>query len=132
MKPHIVWVKNNHVLGRSDYQLKHEPILYGWKPGSHWFFGDRSQMSVWHIDKPVKNEFHPTMKPVELFAMAIMNSSDINDIVCDLFSGSGTTIIACEQLNRRCRAMEIAPGYVAVALERWSAATGKQPELIEK
>jgi site-specific DNA-methyltransferase (adenine-specific) len=130
LKPHIIWKKNNHVLGRSDYQLKHEPILYGWKPGSHWFYGGRSEMSVFEIDKPVKSEFHPTMKPVELFEKPILNSSLDGEIVGDFFCGSGTTLIACEKLNRKCRAMEIAPEYVAVALERWSMATGKTPELM--
>lgn len=116
----LIWLKNNHVLGRSDYQYKHEPILYGWKPGSHWFYGDRSQFSVWEIPKPQNSDMHPTMKPVELFVRAIENSSRKDEMVGDWFSGSGTTLVACEQTGRLGRGIEIEPKYVAVTLERLS------------
>ena len=131
LKPQIIWVKNNHVLGRSDYQLKHEPILYGWKPGSHFWCGSRSEMSVWMVDKPTNSDLHPTTKPLELIEKAVTNSSKPGEVVADFFSGSGTTLIACERLGRKCRAIEITPGYVAVALERWAVMTGKTPVLIE-
>jgi len=114
----LIWAKNNHVLGRSDYNYKHEPIIYGWVNGSHKFYGGSSEVSLWEIDKPLKSEHHPTMKPVELFARAVKNSSLRGDIVCDPFLGSGTTMIACEQLGRKCYGIEIEPKYAAVTLER--------------
>jgi len=126
----LVWVKNNHVLGRCDYHYKHEPILYGWVDGSHKFYGDSNQFSTWEIDKPHKSDFHPTMKPVELYLRALSNSSKAGDIVAEPFCGSGTSLIACEQLGRKCRAIEISPGYVAVALQRFKDATGKVPKLL--
>jgi len=85
---------------------------------------------VWEVNKPQKSDLHPTMKPVELFARAINNSSRPGETVYDPFLGSGTTLIACEQLGRKCRAIEISPGYVAVALQRWADATGKEPKLM--
>ena len=130
LKPQIIWVKNNHVLGRSDYQLKHEPILYGWKEGSHYWNGSRSEMSVWQVDKPQNSDFHPTTKPVELAEKAIQNSSKPGELVFDGFLGSGTTLIACERLGRRCRAVEIEPGYCAVAIQRWVDMTGGEPVLL--
>lgn len=127
----LIWLKNNHVLGRSDYNYKHEPILYGWKrKGTHHFYGD-FQTSVIECDKPQNSDFHPTMKPVVLVSRLIPNNTQLGAIVYDPFSGSGTTIIACEQLGRRCRAVEISPGYVAVAIERWASSTGKTPVLLE-
>jgi len=126
----LVWVKNNHVLGRCDYHYKHEPILYGWVDGSHKFYGDASQFSTWEIDKPHKSDLHPTMKPVELYLRALSNSSKAGDVVAEPFCGSGTSLIACEQLGRKCRAIEINPGYVAVALQRFKDATGKEPNLL--
>lgn len=127
----IVWVKQQMVFGRQDYHYKHELIIYGWREGaSHYFVDDRTQTSVWEIDRPQVSKEHPTMKPVELVARAVENSSKPGDVVYEPFSGSGTTLIACENLKRKCRAIEISPGYVAVALERWSQATGKTPELI--
>ena len=125
----LVWVKNNHVLGRCDYHYKHEPILFGWVDGSHKFYGDASQFSTWEIDRPHKSDLHPTMKPVELYLRALSNSSKAGDIVAEPFCGSGTSLIACEQLGRKCRAIEISPGYVAVALQRFKDATGKTPTL---
>jgi DNA modification methylase len=113
------------------YHWQAEPLFFGWIPnGGHRWYGGRKQTTVWQIDRPAKSPEHPTMKPVELVARAIENSSLSDEIVYEPFSGSGTTIMACEQLGRRCRAVEIAPGYVAVALERWATATGKTPELI--
>jgi len=127
----LIWVKNNHVLGRCDYHYKHEPICYGWVDGSHKFYGGTGQFSTWEIDKPNKNDLHPTMKPVELYMRALMNSSRAGDVVAEPFCGSGTSIIACEQLGRKCRAIEISPGYVAVALQRFKDATGKNPRLVD-
>jgi len=125
----LIWLKNNHVLGRVDYAYKHEPILYAWKDGGHKFYGD-FQTSVIECNKPQKSDLHPTMKPVELVERLIRNSSLPGEIIYEPFSGSGTTIIACEQLNRQCRAIEISPAYVAVALQRYADATGDMPELM--
>jgi DNA modification methylase len=123
----IIWNKNSFVMGRADYHYKHEPILYGWKDGaSHQFFGGRSQSSVWDIPRPQKADLHPTMKPVELVARAIANSSKRGDIVLDLCGGSGTTLIAAEQTGRVARVCEIAPGYVDVIITRWETLTGRK------
>ena len=131
-KHSLVWVKNQFVLGRCDYHYKHEVILYGWiENGAHYFVDDHTKCSVIEVDKPRSSAKHPTMKPVELVTAMIENSTRKTEIVYEPFSGSGTTIIACEQLGRRCRAVEISPGYVAVALERWATATGKTPVLIQ-
>lgn len=127
----LVWVKNQFVLGRADYNYKHEPILYGWKDdGAHYFGGAGGACTVFEVDKPRSNNLHPTMKPVELVAPMVQNSSRPGDVVFEPFSGSGTTLIACESLGRRCRAVEIDPGYAAVTLQRWADATGGTPELI--
>lgn len=121
----LVWVKNNHVLGRTDYNYKHEPILYGWI-NTHNFYGKGDwQFSTWEIDKPLKNDLHPTMKPIALMVNAILNSTLKDNIVLDLFGGSGSTLIACEQTNRKCYMMEIDPHYVDVIVNRWSEFTGK-------
>ena len=118
----IIWAKDTFTLGRSDYHRQYEPILYGWEEGvSHYFCGDRSQGDVWEFAKPKKNDVHPTMKPVELCQRAVLNSSKPNDIVLDLFGGSGSTLIACEQTNRRCRMMEFEPKYCDVILKRFLA-----------
>lgn len=127
---YLVWVKNNHVLGRQDYANKHELIIYGWK-GKHEFYGD-FQTTVWEIDRPQKNQLHPTMKPIELASRMIGNSSKAESIVLDPFCGSGTTLIACEQLNRVCYAMEISPEYVTVIIRRWEALTGQKAQLIKE
>jgi len=129
----VIWKKQQLVFGRKDYHSKHEPILYGWKLGAaHYFVDDRTQDTVWEIDRPMRSDKeHPTQKPVDLYAKSITNSSASGAIVYEPFSGSGTALIACEQLGRRCRAVEISPGYVAVALERWATATGKTPVLID-
>lgn len=123
----IVWAKNTFTLGRSDYQRQHEPILYGWREGSdHYWCGARDQGDVWFFNKPVKNDLHPTMKPVELVERAIRNSSKSRDVVLDLFGGSGSTLIACEKNGRQGRLMELDPKYCDVIINRWQDLTGKQ------
>lgn len=160
LKQCLVWVKNTIVLGRQDYQWKHEPCLYGWKDGaSHYFVGERTHATVVeedrpdlakmskaellafskellanrdamptsaiYEDKPARNAEHPTMKPVKLFARLIRNSSRMGEVVLDTFGGSGTTIVACEQLARRARLMELDPHYCDVIIARWEKLTGK-------
>jgi DNA modification methylase len=120
LKHCLIWVKNNIVLGRSDYNYQHEPLLYGWKEGKHNFYGEGGASSVWQIDKPRSSKLHPTMKPVELCARAIKNSSKPNEIVLDLFGGSGSTLIACEQLDRICYMMELDCRYVDVIRKRYA------------
>lgn len=116
----IIWVKNNHVLGRTDYNYKHEPILYGWI-NHHKHYGNGEQnFSVWNYDKPLKNDLHPTMKPIKLIQNAVLNSTQgSNNIVADLFLGSGSTLIACEQTNRICYGMEIDCLYVDIIIRRY-------------
>lgn len=129
----LMWEKNSPTfsMGRLDYDYQHEPILYTWSK-SHKFYGEGKQKtSVWHYDKPRTCNLHPTMKPVELIKNAVLNSSQQGEVVLDIFSGSGTTIIACEETGRKCRAMEISPHYVDVAVERWQRATGKEAVLAE-
>ena len=161
----LIWNKNRLVMGRQDYQWKHEGCVYGWKDGaSHYFIDDRTQTTVYedkgidlkklkkeemlkllqdifsdkvsttiiNEDKPSVSEEHPTMKPVKLFARQIKNSSRIDEIVLDLFCGSGTTIIACEQLKRKAYCMEYDPHYVDVIIDRWEKYTGKKAELINE
>jgi len=125
----LIWLKNNHVLGRTDYAYKHEPILYAWKEGGHKFYGD-FQTSVIEVNKPSKSDLHPTMKPVELIVRLIENSSQLREIVYDLFTGSGTTLVACEQTGRIGYGMEIEPKYCAVTLQRLSD-MGLTPRLVE-
>lgn len=127
----LVWVKNTFVMGRQDYQWKHEPILYGWKLGAgHYFIDDRKQSTVLEFDKPSRNEEHPTMKPIELLAYLIKNSSNKNDLVIDFFGGSGSTLIACEQLGRRCYTMELDPKYCDVIIDRWETFTNEKAQLL--
>ena len=127
----IIWNKDSLVLSRKDYHTKYEPIWYGWKEGSRLCpLEDRKQSDVWDIPRPKKSEEHPTMKPVELVARAITNSSKKGDIVIDLFGGSGTTLIASEQTGRCCRMMELDPKYVDVIVNRWEELTGEKAELI--
>lgn len=129
----LVWVKNAFVMGRQDYHWKHEPVLYGWKPGaSHYFINDRSQSTVLEFDKPIRNEDHPTMKPIDLIAYLINNSSKKDEIVLDLFGGSGTTMIACEQTNRKAFIMELDPRYCDVIVDRWEKFTNQKAELINE
>lgn len=126
----IIWAKNTFTLGRADYQRQYEPILYGWRDGvDHFWCGDRDQGDVWFINKPVKNDLHPTMKPVELVERAIRNSSKTRDIVLDLFGGSGTTLIAAEKTQRRARLVELDPKYADVIVKRWQDYTGKAATL---
>ena len=160
----LIWVKNQFILGRSDYQWRHEPCLYGWKEGAaHYFIDDRTKSTVFekiedidsmseadakkllkrfynqnltmssiiHEKKPLKSENHPTMKPVALIERLIENSSRSGDIVLDLFGGSGTTLIACENKKRKCRMMELDPHYCEVIIKRWEKLTGRKAELID-
>ena len=122
LKHSIIWVKNQFVIGRSDYHYKHEPLLYGWKKGGHKFYGDRGECSVWEISKPHDSNDHPTMKPVELFERAIKNSSQNGGVILDVFIGSGTTLVACENIHRKGCGIEISPAYCAVTLERMQTA----------
>jgi site-specific DNA-methyltransferase (adenine-specific) len=119
LKQQLIWVKNSMVMGRQDYQWKHEPCLYGWLDGgSHNWYGDRKQSTVIEWDKPLRNGEHPTMKPVGLFAYQIQNSSKAGDIIIDAFGGSGTTMVASHQLGRRCYTMELDPKYCDVIVKR--------------
>lgn len=126
----LVWIKDVMVLGHSDYHYKHEPIMYGWKGKNRSWYSDRSEVTTLEFDRPKRSSEHPTMKPVELVQKCISNSTQKNNIVYEPFSGSGTTLIACENLGRKCRAIELSPAYVAIAIERYQQATGKMPELI--
>lgn len=154
----LIWVQNSLIMGRQDYQWKHEPCLYGWKDGaSHTWNGGRKQTtameaidlmneedlrkaykelveqldtSVIYENKPAKNKEHPTMKPIKLMARLIRNSSNVGDIVLDLFGGSGSTLIACEQIGRKCYMNELDPHYCDVIIERWEKFTGKKAERI--
>jgi DNA modification methylase len=118
----VIWAKNTFTLGRADYQRQYEPILYGWKDGAdHYWCGARDQGDVWFFDKPVKNDLHPTMKPVALVERAIRNSSKSRDIVLDLFGGSGTTMIAADRTGRRARLLELDPRYVDTIVLRWQS-----------
>lgn len=157
VKQNLIWVKNALVLGRQDYQWKHEPCLYGWKEGAgHYFIEDRTQKTVFedkadldklskeelkemiediladklpatviHEDKPLKNDIHPTMKPIRLISRLIKNSSKHGENVIDFFGGSGSTLISCEQLGRNCYTIELDPKYVDVIVNRWETLTGK-------
>lgn len=130
-KQSLIWVKNAMTFGRSDYQWQHEPCFYGWKDGaSHYFINDRSLTTIINAKKPLHNDLHPTMKPVELFSQQVKNSSKENGVVLDLFGGSGTTLVACEQLNRSARIMELDPRYCDVIISRWEQLTGEQAELV--
>ena len=161
----LIWVKTSLVLGRQDYQWKHEPCLYGWKNGTHYWNGGRKERttitdfdifelrdknkdellkfieqyccdnedietSIIYEEKPNKNADHPTMKPIKLLARSIRNSSKENDNVLDLFGGSGSTLITCEQLNRKCFMMELDPKFVDVIIERWEKFTGQKAVLL--
>lgn len=161
----LIWVKNSLVLGRQDYQWKHEPCLYGWKDGTHFWNGGRKERttitdfdifelrdkskeellkfieeyccdhedietSIIYEEKPSKNAEHPTMKPIKLLARSVKNSSKEGDNVLDLFGGSGSTLITCEQLNRKCFMMELDPHYVDVIIARWEKFTGQKAVLL--
>lgn len=119
LKQQLIWVKNTMVMGRQDYQWKHEPCLYGWLKGdSHKWYSDRKQTTVIEWDKPQRNGEHPTMKPIGLFSYQIENSSKQGDIVIDAFGGSGTTMVACEQLKRKAYVIEYDPKYCQVIIDR--------------
>jgi len=160
VKQVLVWVKDQFVLGRQDYQWRHEPCFYGWKPGAaHYFVPERNHATtaeipaleekskaeliqllrdvyaqtptdVLEFDRPKQSREHPTMKPVKLIETQIRNSSRKGDIVLDTFGGSGTTLIAAENLGRRCRMIELDPRFVDVIIERWEKLTGKKAEKI--
>lgn len=116
----LIWVKNSFTMGRQDYQWQHEPILYGWKPGAgHYFVDDRSLSTVWFYDKPKHNDLHPTMKPLELVGQGINNGSLLGQLVLDLFGGSGSTLIACEQAGRMNYSMELDEKYADVIVKRF-------------
>jgi len=126
----IIWAKNTFTMGRSDYQRQYEPILYGWKEGAeHYWCGARDQGDVWFVKKPVANDLHPTMKPVELIERAIRNSSKSRDTVLDPFAGSGSTLIACEKTGRQARLIELEPRYCDVIVRRWQEYSGRQTML---
>jgi len=128
VKHELIWVKSSPVfsMGRLDYDYQHEPILYGWKLKHNFYGNGQFRKSVWEIPKPNKSELHPTMKPVALIENALQNSSQLNDIILDLFGGSGSTLIACEKLSRRCFMMEVDEHYCDVIIKRWEDFTGKK------
>lgn len=163
LKQILIWVKNNMVLGRQDYQWKHEPCLYGWKPGASHFFvnrrdlltvtedpapdidamtkdelkallrsllGEATPTTVIHEDKPLRSADHPTMKPIKLMGRAIKNSTRPGEVVLDLFGGSGSTLMAAEQLARSCYTVELDPAYIDVIIKRWEEYTGDKAELL--
>jgi DNA modification methylase len=127
----LIWRKNAMVLGRNDYQWRHEPILYGWRKGSaHIWLGGRTQTTILEFDKPERSAEHPTMKPVALIEQMVANSTVAGDAVLDLFAGSGSTLIACEKLRRRGFMMELDARYCDVIVARWEEATGEKAELL--
>ena len=122
-----IWVKNSLVLGRSDYQWQHEPVLYGFlKDGKHKWFSDRKQTTIWNFDKPKRNADHPTSKPLDLLSYPIGNSTQENGIVIDTFGGSGSTMMACDAMNRTCYMMELDEKYASVILRRYVENTGDE------
>lgn len=127
----LIWKKSSLVLGRQDYQWQHEPCLYGWKDGAgHLWASDRKQTTILEFEKPKRNDIHPTMKPVKLFDYQIRNNTKEKDIVLDLFGGSGTAIISCEQNGRICNTMDLDPFYIDVIIDRWEKFTGKKAVLL--
>ena len=127
----LIWVKNAMVMGRQDYQWKHEPCLYGWKEGAgHLWASDRKQTTVLEFDRPTRSKEHPTMKPIPLFDYQMQNNTKGGDIALDLFGGSGTSIMAAEQNGRNCYMMEYDPRYVDVIIDRWEKFTGETAVLV--
>jgi len=121
----LIWAKNSMVMGRQDYQWKHEPVLYAWKDGAaHSWYSDRKQTTIVEFDKPHRNSIHPTMKPLGLVGYFIGNSSKVGDIVLDTFGGSGSTLIACEQTGRVCFTSELDGKYTDVIVKRYIENTG--------
>lgn len=128
----IIWAKDKFVISRKDYHTQYEPIWYGWKEGSRLHpLKDRKQSDLWEIPRPIRSDEHPTMKPIELVSKAIINSSNKGDLVLDLFGGSGSTLIACEQLKRKCFMAELDPHYVDVIIDRWESLTGEKAVLLD-
>jgi DNA modification methylase len=126
----IIWAKSHFTLGRADYQRMFEPILYGWPQGhDRYWCGARDQGDVWFVDKPARNDLHPTMKPVALVERAVRNSSKSRDIVLDPFGGSGSTLIACAKTARQARLLELDPKYCDVIGRRWQEWTGERAVL---
>lgn len=129
----LIWAKDTMVMGRQDYHWKHEPCLYGWKEGaSHLWAADRKQTTIIECKRPRVNDIHPTMKPVELMEYQILNNTKGQDVVLDLFGGSGSTLIACEKTGRKARLMELDPKYCDVIVKRWEDFTGKKAELLSE
>ena len=127
VKHELIWRKQSIVLNRADYNYQHEPILFGWNK-KHKFYGKGvySTTSVWDFDRPTKSKEHPTMKPIKLLCEVLLNSSKEGDVVLDLFGGSGSTLIACEELNRKCLMMELDEHYCDVIINRWENYTGQK------
>jgi DNA modification methylase len=126
---HLVWVKNQQILGRADYSFKHEDIVYAWK-GKHKFYSDKFPSTILNFDKPRVSDLHPTMKPVEILTELIHNSSTEGMTVYDPFGGSGSTLIACQQTNRKCVMIEIMPKYVQTIINRWENLTGLKAQKV--
>jgi DNA modification methylase len=128
----VIWAKDRLVLSRKDYHTQYEPIWYGWNADAARLaiVEDRKQSDLWEIQRPGRSELHPTMKPIELVQKSVVNSSKPGNIVLDSFGGSGSTLIACEQTNRKCRMVELDPQYCDVILARWEKFTGKTAELL--
>jgi len=125
-----IWVKDSLVLGRMDYQMRHEPVLYAFKDtAKHKWYNDRKQTTVWEFPRPKKSELHPTMKSLPLIAYPVSNSSQVNGIVIDFFGGSGSTLIVCEQTDRICHMMEIDPTYASVIVRRFIQQVGSDKDV---
>lgn len=132
VKHELIWLKSSPTfsMNRLDYDYKHEPICYGWNKSHKFINKGEYNKSVWEIAKPKKCDLHPTMKPIELIENALLNSSEKDDVVIDFFGGSGSTLITCEQLKRKCFMMELDPHYCDVIIQRWEKYTGEKAELI--
>ena len=132
VRHNLIWEKNiaTFSMGRLDYDYQHEPIFYTWTKKHNYYGHGKYHTTIWKFDKPRKCDLHPTMKPIELIVEAIMNSSLEGDIVADIFGGSGSTMMACEQTNRICYMMELDPHYCDVILERWENLTGRKAVLL--
>lgn len=128
----LIWEKSSATfsLGRLDYDYQHEPIFYTWTEKHHNYRNGEYRTTIWKYDKPRKCDLHPTMKPVALVVNAIMDGTKEGDIVLDVFGGSGTSVIACEQTNRRCLTMELDPHYCDVIIARWEKLTGQTAKLV--